>query len=185
MQLISKKISTSCASMTVIDSKEWASWPILDLLKLWFYDVQNNGYSIFIVISYDTLMSVGGIATHDSILFTGEFGRMVRSNVPINLLLFHSHVFGLLLDSHDEASIGSQLVLTFRLLQGTLVLLLLPILIMFRLLIKILMGFTCWWLRFATALSTSWGLPIRLILLLRLLSLNITLWLVSDSGTSS
>jgi len=85
------------------------------------------------------LMRISSITTNNPILFAREFRRVVRSNIPIYLLLFHPHVFSLLLDSHDESSVRGQLVLTLRLLQGALVLLLLTPLVMLGLLVQVFM----------------------------------------------
>jgi hypothetical protein len=116
MKLVSEIICTSGSSMAIIYGKERASWPFFNLLKFWFDYIQNNRNSIFIIISNNSLMGIGRITTYNSVLFTGKLGWMIRSDISVNLILFHFHVFLLLLHSHDKASIGYQLIMTFRLL---------------------------------------------------------------------
>ena len=60
-------------------------------------------------------MSIGGVATHDSILLARELGRVVRLDESFNLLLLHFDVFLLLLNRHDEAAVSDQLALAFGL----------------------------------------------------------------------
>lgn len=66
-------------------------------------------------------MRVGSITAHNSIFLASKLGRMVGRNEPIDLFLFHLHVFLLLLGCHDEPAIGYKLVLTLRLVQASVV----------------------------------------------------------------
>ena len=159
MQLISEEIGTSCASMAVINSEEGASWPVFNLLELRLDNIQNNRDSIFVIIPDNTLMCICSITANNTVLLASEFRWMVRRNITIYLLLFHPHVFRLLLDSHDKSSVRGQLILALRLLHRTLVLLL-PILIVLRLFIQIFVRLTSWWLGFASSRSTSRGLSV-------------------------
>lgn len=113
MKLVSKEIGTSCASVSIVDCEEWAARPVFDLFKLWLDDVQNNWNSILIIISHNALMSVCSITWYYSILFACELCGMVRWNVPIDLFLLHSHILLLLLNSHNEPTVGGQLIFTF------------------------------------------------------------------------
>ena len=103
--------------MTVIHREERASWPFFNLLELGLDYIQNDRNSVFVIIPDDSLMGVGRIAAHHSILFAGKLGRVVRGHVPVDLVLFHFHVLLLLLHGHDETSVGHQLIVTFRLLK--------------------------------------------------------------------
>ena len=122
MKLVTKIVCTSSASMAIVYGKEWASWPLLYLLEFGLDYVQDNWYSIFIIISYNALMSIRSITAHNSILFTCKLGWMIRSHESINLLLFHLHVFLLLLSGHNEPSVRYKLVLTLWLAHGSLIL---------------------------------------------------------------
>ena len=121
MKLVSKVVSTGCSTMAIIHSEEWASRPLVHLFELWLDDVEDDADSVLIIISHNSLMSVSWIAAHHSVLFASKLGWMVRIDISVNLFLLHLHIFLLLLCSHDEASIGDQLVLGFRLGQTTLV----------------------------------------------------------------
>lgn len=97
--------------MAVVDGKERTSWPLIDLLKLWFDNVQNNAYSIFVVVPHNALVSVCRVAADDTVFLASKFGRVVGSNESVDLFLLHFHVLLLLLVSHDESSVGNKLVL--------------------------------------------------------------------------
>lgn len=116
MKLISKKISTCRSTMTIIDSKEWASGPIINLFEFWFYYIKDNWNSVLIIIPYNSLMSISWITADNTILFACKFRWMIRSNKSVDLFLLHFHVFLLLLNSHYKSSVGCKLILTFWLL---------------------------------------------------------------------
>lgn len=120
MQLISQKISTSSATMAIINSKKATSGPLCNLLKLRFNNIKNNWNSIFIIIPDNTLMRISSITTHHPILFASKLSRMITSQKPIDLFLFHFHILLLLLDSHNKPPISSKLGLALRLSQITL-----------------------------------------------------------------
>jgi hypothetical protein len=91
------------------------------LLELRFDDIQDDANPVFVVISDDSLMSVGRVTAHNAILFARKLSWMVRSDKPINLFLFHLHILLLLLVSHDEPSVSDQLVLRLGLLNPSVV----------------------------------------------------------------
>ena len=117
MKLVSQVICASCSSMTIVDGKEWAPGPFLNLLELWLDYIQNNTDSIFIVVSHDALMCVGRVTAYNSVLFAGELRWMICVDKSVYLLLFHLHIFLLLLSSHYETTIVNKLILWLRLLK--------------------------------------------------------------------
>jgi hypothetical protein len=60
-------------------------------------------------------MGVSRVRRDHTILFAGEFSWVIRRNESFNLLLLHLHIFLLLLNSHNETPVSSQLCLRFRL----------------------------------------------------------------------
>jgi hypothetical protein len=64
MQVIFKIISTHIATMAIIDRKIAAFWPLFVILLfvLGFCHVKNYAYSIFIIISLNSLMSICCVA---------------------------------------------------------------------------------------------------------------------------
>ena len=58
VKLVSEVVSTGCATMTVVNSEEGASRPLVDLLELRLNDVENDADSVFVVVPDDALMSV-------------------------------------------------------------------------------------------------------------------------------
>jgi hypothetical protein len=65
MQVISEKIGAQTAPMAIEDSKIGALGPIAFMFR--FADIQNDGYSIFVIISNESLVSISGISLDDSI----------------------------------------------------------------------------------------------------------------------
>lgn len=120
MKLISEEISTWGPSMTIINSKERASRPKVNLFELGLNDVQDDRHSIFIVIPYHTLVCIGCIRHYYAILLGCILGWVVILLEPLYLLVFHLNVFLSLLDSHLHSSIlnniiWSQVLLSFLL----------------------------------------------------------------------
>lgn len=68
VELVSQEISALCTTMAIIDSKEGASGPEVDLLELRLDDVENDRDAIFIVVSDHALVGVCGIRDNNSIL---------------------------------------------------------------------------------------------------------------------
>lgn len=183
--------------MSIINSKEWASWPFFNLLEFWLNYVQNDANSILIIVPDNTLMCICRVAAYDSILFACKLCWMVRGNESIDLFLFHFHIFLLLLGCHDETSVSYQLVLRLWLSQTALILislLFLWALLFFYLCViwrwrlrmaifrisSFILLFVCFWFW-----STSWMLIIPLILILRRILLNTLIWLISHSWACS
>jgi hypothetical protein len=57
MQVVSQKVSADVATMSIINSEERAFWPKpIELLEFWLHDIENDGYSVFIIIPYKLLI---------------------------------------------------------------------------------------------------------------------------------
>ena len=65
--------------MSIIDTKEGALGPLLALIVLRFrlHNIEDNCYPIFIIVSYNTLISIGTIASHKAIPLVGEFSVLI------------------------------------------------------------------------------------------------------------
>jgi hypothetical protein len=85
MELIPQEVCASSTSMPIINCKETASGPLVDLLELWLNNIEDYANSIFIIISNNALMSIRRITTNHSILFACEFSWMIALNVSFNL----------------------------------------------------------------------------------------------------
>ena len=77
MQLITKKISASRATMTIVNCEETAPRPVFHLLKLWLNNVENDGYAILVIVTNDTLMRIRRVAADNAVLLASELGRMI------------------------------------------------------------------------------------------------------------
>jgi hypothetical protein len=78
VKLVPEVVGTGSATMAVIDSKEGAAGPVGGLLEFGLDDVQDDGDSILVVVSYDALMGVGSVRSHNAVPLTREFGRLIR-----------------------------------------------------------------------------------------------------------
>lgn len=59
MQVISQKVGTGISSMAIKHSEKAALWPIGNVfLGRWLHDVEYYAHSIFVVVSYDALISI-------------------------------------------------------------------------------------------------------------------------------
>ena len=67
MQVVSQELSAEMATMTIIHSEEGALRPLLMLPMLWLDDIQNNGYSVLVVPSDKTLISISSICPHNPV----------------------------------------------------------------------------------------------------------------------
>ena len=77
VQVVSEELGTGTPSMAIINTKERTSGPYLMLAVFWLYDVQYYRYPVLVVIPYQSLISIGGICTHDSIPFVTAFGGLM------------------------------------------------------------------------------------------------------------
>ena len=68
MQIVSQEISAWVSTVAIKDTEESAFGPVFAFLRGWFHYVQNDGDSIFIVISNDSLVCVCSISRYNSIL---------------------------------------------------------------------------------------------------------------------
>ena len=63
MKVVSEEVCTYGPSMTVIDAEEGAFGPLSAFKVFGFrlHNIQDNGHSVLVVISHDTLVCVGSI----------------------------------------------------------------------------------------------------------------------------
>ncbi len=82
VKIIFKKVSTIVSAMSIINSKERTFWPIFKLFfALWSNNVKDDWYSIFVVSSYYSLVSISSISMNNTILLWRRFGWLfIRKN---------------------------------------------------------------------------------------------------------
>jgi hypothetical protein len=80
MQLVPEVVSTGGTPVAVVDPEEGAPGPVGGLLEFRLNDIQNDRYSILIVISYDSLMCVRCVRGHYTVSLTCELGRFIGLN---------------------------------------------------------------------------------------------------------
>jgi len=106
MQLITEKVGASGATMAIVYGEETAPGPVLHLLKLRLNYIENDGDAVLVIVTNYTLMRIRRVAADNAVLLACKLGWMVRLHKPFDLLLLHFHVLLLLLDGHDEATVG-------------------------------------------------------------------------------
>ena len=74
MQIVSQKVSTHRSTVPIIDPEKRTFRPALRfiILRLWLHDIKYNGYSIFIIVSNNTLVGVGTISCDQPIPLVGK-----------------------------------------------------------------------------------------------------------------
>jgi hypothetical protein len=83
MQIVPQILSTSMASMTIVDTEEGALRPVLILPVIRLDNVQNDGDSVFIVCSDETLVGIGSICSDNPVpLQTALCRLMVGDDYP-------------------------------------------------------------------------------------------------------
>ena len=97
--------------MSIVYAKKGAARPVFSIFELWFDNIKDDWYSVFVIVSYDSIMSISWITSDNASLFAGKFCRVVGGDEVIKLVLFHFYVFLLLLKGHDEPSVGNKLIL--------------------------------------------------------------------------
>lgn len=71
------------ATMSIIYTKEGAFRPVFMLSMLRLNDIENDWYSVFIIVSNKTLISISSVSSHNSISFHRAFSRfMIWDNDP-------------------------------------------------------------------------------------------------------
>ena len=78
--------------MAIIDREKGAPWPKVDLLELRLDDIQDDRHSILVVVAHHTLVSVGCVSDHHTVLLARKLGRIVILAELHDLLFFHLHV---------------------------------------------------------------------------------------------
>ena len=74
MEVFSEIISTFRASMTIVNCKKTALWPLYYMFfRFWLHNIQNYRYSVLIVVSNHTLMCICCIWLYYSVIFIWTF----------------------------------------------------------------------------------------------------------------
>lgn len=68
VKVVTEEVGTRVATMAVENPKEGTFGPVIAFLARRFHNVQNDGYSILIVVSDNALVGVCSIARDDAIL---------------------------------------------------------------------------------------------------------------------
>ena len=69
MEIVSQKVSTGVSSVPIKHSEEAALRPVGHVFfGGWLHDVEDYAHSVFIIVSDDALVSIGGIP-HDVTIF--------------------------------------------------------------------------------------------------------------------
>ena len=69
MQMILQEVSAHAPTMSIVDGKEWTFRPCCRIFLLWPSHIQNDGYSVLIIISLNTLVRISRIACYQPVRF--------------------------------------------------------------------------------------------------------------------
>jgi hypothetical protein len=82
MQIVTKEVGTGVSSMAIKHPEKAAFGPIINIFfRWWLHYIQNYAYSIFVVVSDDTLIGVGSVAHDESILSHAAFSWLPTGQV--------------------------------------------------------------------------------------------------------
>ena len=88
MEIVSEEVSARMASMSIKYGEEGTLGPPFALFLRWLLHVQHDRHSVFIVVSYYTLVSIGSICFHDAILLDRELGGLEVGQLDMGQLHF-------------------------------------------------------------------------------------------------
>ena len=97
--------------MTIVDSEERASWPVVNLFEFRLNNIQNYADSVFIIVSYHALRCVRGIGDNYSILLRCKLCWIVVLTEFMNLFFFHFSVLLSLCYCHLHPSVNNDSIL--------------------------------------------------------------------------
>ena len=110
VKLVPQEVCTLRPAMTIVDCEERTPWPVINLLKLGLNDVENDGYSIFIVVPDHALVRVRCIGYDNTILLACKLGRVVILSKFKDMFFFHLTVLLSLCHRHFHASVDDDRV---------------------------------------------------------------------------
>lgn len=61
MEVVSQEIGARIPTVSIENAKEGTFWPIITFFTGRLHNVKNDGYSVFIVVSDNSLVSIGSI----------------------------------------------------------------------------------------------------------------------------
>jgi hypothetical protein len=96
--------------MAIVDSEEGALWPLFMLSVFRFHNIQNNGNSVLIIRSHETLVSISSVRSHNPVPSQTAFGGFVIWNYNSRSRLQRQLPCVLVLISFDRGILMKHLV---------------------------------------------------------------------------
>ena len=100
MKIVSKKLGASTSTMTVINTEEWALWPIFRLSMFRFDDVKYDANSILIIVPNQALVCVCCVCSYDTVSLETTFCCLMIWNHNSNTRLQSQRYFFLRIFKH-------------------------------------------------------------------------------------
>jgi len=69
MEVVAEEVSACVSTMAVKDRKERAFRPSIALFIRWFLYIEHDAYPVFIIITDDALVCIGGVALDHAVFF--------------------------------------------------------------------------------------------------------------------
>lgn len=69
VEVVPEEVGTDMTTVSIVDPEEGAFWPLLPrkLFRLRLHNVEDDGYSIFVIIPDDSLVCIGAVSCHDPV----------------------------------------------------------------------------------------------------------------------
>ena len=110
MKLVSQKVGALSPTMAIVNGKERAPRPEVDLLELGLDDIENDRDSVFVIVPHHSLVRIGRICDYNAIFLGCKLRWVIVLSEFHDLLLFHFHVFFALTDGHLHASVLNDII---------------------------------------------------------------------------
>ncbi len=105
VELVAQVVCTGRTPVAVVDSEEGAAGPELGLFKFRLDYVQNDRYTVLVVVPDDTLMRVSCIRGYNSISLARIFGGLIAlSELNNTWIQFVLHIYEVLIHSIPTSS---------------------------------------------------------------------------------
>jgi hypothetical protein len=82
MQVVPQEVCAGVASVPIEDTKETTLGPVCDILLGWrLHDIEDDGHTVLVVVTDDTLVRVGSISHYVTVFANAAFCRLPAREV--------------------------------------------------------------------------------------------------------
>ena len=77
VEVVSQELGTGTATVPIVDAEEGTRWPRFVLSMLRLHYIEDDGNSVFVVITNQALVRVGGVGPYNAITLIAALGWLV------------------------------------------------------------------------------------------------------------